>query len=102
MSRPNPKSCKKRAREEQLDLGQSEGGNALGDHAVALAPQILAVDVPTAATMLGISERLCWDLVGAGSGELVSFMALGRRLVAIAEIEAYIRRQQDAERTRAA
>lgn len=56
----------------------------------------MAVDVPAAAKSLGICVRTCWDLIR--SGELVSFKARRRRLVAIAEIEAYIQRQQAAGR----
>ncbi len=100
MNRTNPNAGDAGRTNAPTYIGLSGSEGVVGDTATASALQILAVNVPEAARLLGICERLCWVLIR--SGELVSFKARSRRLVAIAEIEAYIRRQQDAERTRAA
>lgn len=100
MNRTNPNAGDAGRTNSPTNVGLSGSESVAGDTAPASAPRILAVSVPDAARMLGIGERLCADLIK--SVELVSFKSRGRRLVAITEIEAYIRRQQDAERTRAA
>lgn len=60
----------------------------------------MSYPVPEAAVLLGIGERSTWTLVA--SGELVSFMSGGRRLVWREDIDAYIKaRREEDQRARA-
>jgi excisionase family DNA binding protein len=57
--------------------------------------------MPEAAALLGVSVRYAWYLVSRG--ELPSFKRLGRRLIADADVQAYVERvHAEEERARAA